>query len=288
MDKVTLRTALGKHAHVQPLKDGRVASDRISFEWLDFDPLPKAFRTVVRGGDIDLSEMAVVTHLMAHHFEKPIVGLAIPLWWRLPHTNLICTTDGGVKGPKDLEGTRVGVRAYGQTSGVWVRGVLQHAYGVDLNSITWGTMEDSHLSEYTDPDGCVRYTPPPSLRELLLDGEFSAIMGERVVDPSGIRTVIPDAEQAAKDWIKETGINPVNHGVTLRREMHEDHPWLAEELFDLFAKARQVAIEEDGVEAPLAYGFEANKASLQCALDFSAEQGITPRRYTAQDLFLSL
>lgn len=288
MDKVILRAALGKHAHVKPLKDGRVTSDRIGFDWQDYDPLPKAFRTMVRGDELDLSEMAVVTHLMAHHFDKPLVGLAVPLWWRLPHTNLICTTDGPVKQPKDLEGTRVGVRAYGQTSGVWVRGVLQHAYGVDLDSITWGTMEDSHLSEYTDPAGCIRYTPPPTLRELLLDGSFSAIMGERVVDPSGIRTVIPDAEAAAHAWIAETGINPINHGVALRRALHEAHPWLSEELFDLFEKARQIAIEEDGAAPPPAYGFEANKASIQCALDFSAEQSITPRLYLASELFLDL
>lgn len=288
LDKIVLRTALGKHAHVKPLQDGRVTSERLDFEWLEYEPLPKAFREMVRGGDIDLSEMAVITHLMAHHFEKPIVGLPIPLWWRLPHTNLVCDANGPIKGPEDLNGKRLGVRAYGQTSGVWVRGVLQHEFGVDLKNVTWGTMEDSHLAEYEDPANCTRYTPPPTLRELMLQGEFAAIMGERVVDPNEIRTVIPDAANVARAWIERSGINPVNHIVALRRELNAEHPWMAEELMRLFTEARQVAIEEDGIDAPPEYGYDSIRASVQCALDYSFEQEITPKRYMASDIMLQL
>lgn len=288
MQKLKLRTALGKHAHIKPLRDGRVSSNRIEFDWVDMDPLPRAFRQMVRGNDLDLSEMAIVTHLMAHHFAKPIIGLAIPLWWRLPHANLVCEASGQVIGPKDLENQKVGVRAYSQTSGVWVRGILQHAYGVNLDSITWGTMEDSHLSEYIDPEICVRYPAQPSLRQLMLEGEFSAIMGERIVDPSCVRTVIPNATKAARAWIADSGITPVNHCVTLHTDLVATHDWLPAELMALFVKARAVAIEQDGAEAPPVFGLEHNMASLQCAFDFSYEQKITPRRYTADELFLPL
>ena len=288
MDKLVLRTALGKHAHVKPLRDGRVSSSRIAFDWVEIEPLPRAFRRMVREDDLDLSELAIVTHLMAHHFAKPIAGLAIPLWWRLPHENLVCETSGPIKSPKDLENCKIGVRAYGQTSGVWVRGILQHAYDVKMDSITWGTIEDAHLSEYTDPKNCVRYPAEPPLRQLMLEGEFSAIMGERVVDPSGIRTVIPDATEAAHAWIADTGINPVNHCVALRNELVATHDWLPAELMSLFDEARTIAIEQDSAVAPLAYGLEHNIASLQCALDYSYEQMITPRRYMAEELFLPL
>lgn len=287
-ERLVLRTALGKHAHVAPLRDGRVTSDRITFDFVDIEPLPKAFRLMVRGNDLDISEMAVVTHLMAHHFGKPFIGLAIPLWSRLPHTNLVCVEGAGVSGPKDLEGRRVGVRAYGQTSGVWVRGVLESEYGVDLDKITWGTMEDSHLEEYVDPPSCIRYTPPPALRDLMIQGEFAAIMGERVVDPTGIRTVIPNATEAALDWIGRTGLFPINHGLVVRNALVEAHPWLAPELMDLFTRARDIAVAEDGAEAPPPYGLEANLASLQLAFDFSARQLITPRRYAAEELFLPI
>lgn len=282
-----LKIAIGKHAHAAPLRDGRVTSDKLKLDFIDIEPLPKAFRQMVRSDDLDIAEMAVVTYLLAHHFEKPITGLAIPLWSRLPHTNLVCPKDSPLTGPADLTGKAVGVRAYAQTSGVWVRGVLASEYGVDLDSMTWGTMEDAHLEEYEDPANTRRYTPPPVLRELMMQGEFAAIMGERDVDPNGIRPVIPDATATAHDWIRRTGIYPINHILTVRKARLAQYPWLAEELMTLFTRARDIAIA-DGAEPPPAYGLPANRASLQLCLQFSADQKVTPTLYTVDDMFLPL
>jgi len=283
-DRLKLRIALGKHDHVKPLREGRVRSSRIDFEFVDIEPLPKAFRQFVNGDGLDVSELAVVTHLLAHHYGRPIKGIAIPLWSRLPHTNLVCPFDSPIAAPADLDGGKVGVRAYGQTSGVWVRGVLASEYGVDLDSITWGTMEDAHLPEYVDPDNTVRYIPPPALRDLMMDGEFAAIMGERVVDPIGIRPVIPGATEAAHAWIARTGIQPINHILAVRNELTDAHPWLAAELFALFDRAREIA-EAEGAAPPPPYGLEQSRASLQLAMQFSADQRITPRVYGVDELF---
>jgi 4,5-dihydroxyphthalate decarboxylase len=283
-DRVVLRTALGQHAHVLPLKDGRVASKRVELSFNEFEPLPNAFRHMVRGGDLDVSEMAVVTHLLACHYGRPITGLAIPLWSRLPHVNLVCPAASNLTGPADLEGKRVGVRAYAQTSGVWVRGILAADYGVDLDSITWVTMEDAHLAEYGDPPIAVRNASPKGLRQLMLDGELAAIMGERVVDPAGIRTVIPDAERTAKQWIEKTGIVPINHILSVKKHLLAEHPWLARELMAMFEEARRIA-EANGAQPPPSYGLEGNRRSLQMAFHYSAQQGITPRIYEVDELF---
>lgn len=287
-EKLVLRTAVGQHAHMKPLRDRRVVSDRVELQFNDYEPLPNAFREMIRGDDLDLSEMAVVTHLLAHHFGKPLTGLAIPLWGRLPHTNLICPDTSDIASPKDLEGRRVGVRAYGQTSGVWVRGVLESLYGVDVNSIRWVTMEDSHLAEYEDPAIAERNQTGKKLRELMLSGELAAIMGERTVSTDSIRTIIPDAEAAARRWIAESGIEPINHGVVLRTSLHEQHPWLAGEIMELFREARRIAIEEDGAAAPAEYGLDANRASIDLLLEFGFRQSVPARRYAPEDLFLPL
>ncbi len=286
-DKLHLRMALGKHDHVRPLVDGRVSSSRIDFEFLDIAPLPKAFRQMVRGSDIDVSEMAVATHLLAHHFGKPITGLAIPLWSRLPHTNLVCDAATNLNSPRDLEGARVGVRAYGQTSGVWVRGVLAHEYGVDLDSITWVTMEDAHLAEFVDPPTTERSPSGTALRQLMVDGQLLAIMGERIVDPAGVKMVIADAENAALAWIERTGIRPINHTLAVRNALLAEHSWLAGELMELFERAR-IAAQADGAAVPQAYGFAANEGGLQTMLDYAAEQHLTPRAYRADELYLRL
>ena len=279
-DRLILRTALGKHDHVKPLKDGSIQSDRVRLELVDFDPLPKAFRHMVRGGDLDVSEMALTTHLLAHHFRKPLTALPLPLWRRLHHSNLVCANGSAVAGPRDLEGKKVGVRAYSQTTGVWIRGILASQYGVDLNRITWVTMEDAHVAEYQDPSGVIRHTGGKPLRDLLLSGELAAIMGERDVDPNAIRPVIADADAAAEKWSRETGIFPVNHVVTVRSELLQTHPWLSDELMRMFEAARV----KSGMRT-LPYGLEPNRAPMQMLLDFAANQGLTPRTYRVDELF---
>jgi 4,5-dihydroxyphthalate decarboxylase len=284
-EPLVLRTALGRHDHLRPLRDGRVASDRLRMEFVDFDPLPKAFRRMVREGDLDLSEMAVVSHALAVDHGKPIVALAIPLWSRLPHTNLVCMSNSSVTGPKDLEGTRVGVRAYAQTSGVWVRGLLQTEYGVNLGRITWVTMEDAHVSEYADPSGVVRNTRPGGLRQLMMDGDLAAIMGERIVAPQGVRTVISDAKTAAQMWVRKSGIMPVNHILAMKTGLLAENPWLIRELYELFETARRAAVA-DGAEPPTEYGLGANRRSLQLLLDFCFDQNVLSRGYNVDEMFV--
>jgi len=283
-EPVVLRTALGQHAHVQPLKTGRVGSARVQFEFHEFDPLPKAFRRMVREGDLDLCEMALTTHLLAHLAGKPIVALPIPLWARLHHANLICARDGPVRGPADLAGAPVGVRAYSQTTGVWLRGILQHAYGIDPASIRWITAEDAHVAEYRDPPNVGRVPTGRTLRDLLRDGEVLALMGEREVDPAGVRPVIEEADAEAERWRRETGIFPVNHIVSVRAELLDRHPWLAGELTMLFEESRRLS-QPSGPAAALPYALEPNRRSIQMLLDFAHEQGLSPRRMPADELF---
>jgi 4,5-dihydroxyphthalate decarboxylase len=284
---VTLRIALGNHHHVRALKLGRITSPRVKLSFREYDPLPKAFRDMVRSDELDASEMAVVTHLLALRFDRPVAGLPIPLWSRLPHANLVCPLGSHMTGPRDLEGKKVGVRAYTQTSGVWVRGILKGEYGVHLERITWITMEDAHLPEFQDPPIAQRNDRPASLRQLMIGGDVAAIMGEREVDPGGIRTVVPSAENAAKVWIERTGITPINHILTVRRAVLTEHPWLARELMELFVEARRIAVAEGAVSPP-PYGFEANRRSLQFAFDYSYAQAITERPYTVEEAFLPL
>ncbi len=279
-DRLILRTALGKHDHVKPLKDGSIPSDRVRLELVEFDPLPKAFRHMVRGGDLDVSEMALTTHLLAHHFRKALTALPLPRWRRLHHSNLVCASGSTIAGPKGLEGKKVGVRAYSQTTGVWIRGILASQYGVELDKITWVTMEDAHVAEYQDPPGVVRHTGGKSLRDLLLSGELAAIMGERDVDPNNIRPVIADADAAGEKWSRETGIFPVNHVVSVRTALLQSHPWLGDELMRMFEAARV----KSGVRT-LPYGLEPNRAAMQMLLDFAANQRLTPRTYRVDELF---
>lgn len=283
-DRLVLRVALGQHEHVKPLKDGRVTSERLDLRFVEFDPLPKAFRQMARVGDLDVCEMALATHLLACHYGKPISGLAIPLWARLHHGNLVCPAGSGLTGAEDLRGRKVGVRAYSQTTGVWLRGILSSDYAVPNDSVTWVTMEDAHVAEYADPAIAQRGMSGKGLRQLMEEGELAAIMGERNADPHGVRPVIDHADQAAQAWSRRTGVFPVNHIVAVKTDLLQRHSWLAQELTGLFEAARQMAGAE-GKNPPPPYGLEPNRRSMQMLLDFAAEQLLVPRRYQVDELF---
>jgi 4,5-dihydroxyphthalate decarboxylase len=283
-DPLVLRAVIGKHDHVRPLWDGTIRSDRVKLELIEVDPLPKAFRQMVRTLDYDLCEMALTTQALAYRYDKPITALPIPVWRRLHHSNLVCAAGSDIRGPTDLAGKKVGVRAYSQTTGVWIRGILQSQYGIDMNGITWVTMEDAHVAEYKDPPNAVRNTSGQGLRELLLSGELAAIMGERNVDPQNVRAVIPDADAAAEAWSRSTGIFPVNHIIAVKNDILREHPWLADELMAMFTKAKRKAGGSD--EHP--YGLEPNRQAMQMLLDFAAQQQLTPRAYAVDEIFPKL
>src|SRR5579871_5812252 len=152
----TLRTNLADYAVTKAMKDGRVKSDRVTLDYCGPTPAHNGFKAMVRENQFDAGELAIVTFLQAKAFGKPYVLLPAPISGRFQHHCIGYSVEFGELKPKDIEGRKVGVRTYAQTTGLWVRGILQHEYGVDLNKVTWLTIDDAHLAEHTDPPNCQR------------------------------------------------------------------------------------------------------------------------------------
>ena len=115
---------------MRALKDGAVASDRVGFDFVEVEPVTRAFRRMVRTLEFDLCEIALTTHAQARAYGKPITALPVVLLRGLHHGALVCRRDSPLRGPADLAGKRIGVRAWSQTTGVWVRGILHDEYGI--------------------------------------------------------------------------------------------------------------------------------------------------------------
>jgi 4,5-dihydroxyphthalate decarboxylase len=280
MTTVVLRTALGKSPLVRALKDGTIASDRISFDFVDVDPITRAFRRMTRALEFDLCEIALTTHAQARAYGKPITALPVVLLRGLHHGALICRRDSPLRGPTDLVGKRVGVRAWSQTTGVWLRGILQDEYGIAPDSMTWITEEDAHVQEFVDPPFVQRITPGQTLPAMLLSGEIDAAVA-LAVDPASVRTVIPDADAAAIAWSRKTGVYPINHVVVVKDALLAEHPWLADELMRLFAASKRSA--DDSVP----YGIAANRPAIELLMRYAAEQKLIPRPYRVEELFVA-
>lgn len=292
---IALNTAIVPYPHVRALLDGRVASDRVRFVFHDVVPVTRAFRRMVRTLEFDLCEIALTTHAQAHAFGKPITALPVVLMRGFHHAALVCPTASPLRGPRDLAGKRVAVRAYSQTTGVWLRGILLEQYGVDHRGITWVTEEDAHVQEYVDPANVQCIAPGQDLRAMLLAGEVDAGIALAGLDASQVRPVIADAEAAAAGWYRQTGAYPVNHVVCVRTALLDAHPWLADELMRLFTAARDAAGEPSAEERfrpwvgePLPYGLQANRTGIELCLRYAAEQGLVPQVYPPEALFAPL
>jgi len=295
-----LRTAIASYPHAVALKDGTVTSDRVRLDFEEMPQITRAFRRMVRTFDFDLCEIALTTLAQAHAYAKPIVGLPVVLMRGFHHGALMCRQDSPIRGPQDLIGKRVGVRAFSQTTGVWLRGILQSDYAVHPDSITWSpenitwvTAEDAHVQEYLDPPNVQRIAQGQDLTAMLMAGEIDAGIALTGLDAAQTCSVIPHPDQAAADWFRRTGAYPVNHVVCVKRALLEEHEWLEAELMDLFTRAKQAA-RVPSAEARwqsivgddfLPYGLATNRRGIELCLDFAAQQGLIPYAYRPETLF---
>jgi 4,5-dihydroxyphthalate decarboxylase len=120
------------------------------------------------------------------------------------------------------------------------------------------------------------------LRAMLLSGEIDAAVALAGLDPSQIRTVIPDADAVAAAWQSKTGVSPINHVVVVKDALLAEHPWLADELMRLFNASKAAAHET------VPYGIEANRPAIAMLMRYAAEQKLIPRAYGIDELFAHL
>src|ERR1700704_5063804 len=197
-----LRTLLGDYPCTAALKAGSIKSDSVTLDFAQVSPTHKGFKPMVREQAFDVSEMAIVTYLMAKSFGKPMVLLPAVVMARSQHAFALYNAKLGTLTPAGLNGKRVGIRSFTTTTGAWLRGILANDYGVDLDSIDWVTFEDAHVAEFRDTT--VRAPQGKEIIQMLLDGELDAVLGEKV-DRPGLKPLFPDAAAEEKSWFAKHG-----------------------------------------------------------------------------------
>ena len=307
MDRLKLKTALVTRGHTQALKDGTVKPRTFDFDFEEVPTIIQAFRRMVRGLEFDISEMAITTYICARAHGKDFTALPIFPMRAFHHGAILYNVNAGIRGPKDLEGKRVGVsRGYTVTSGLWARSILQHQYSVDLSRVTWVLSGDEHVAEYQAPSNVVSIEPGKTLEDMLVSGEIPAAIGVQVESPD-VKTLIPNAREAGFDALRRRGLYPINHTVVVKNELLRAHRDLAADIFDAFAEARRLYLDclrnpsglrrepskddeffrrvMDITGDPLPYGVEPNRQMLEAVIRHSLEQGIITRPFTVEELF---
>jgi 4,5-dihydroxyphthalate decarboxylase len=207
---------------------------------------------------------------------------------------------------------------------LWSRGVLQHEFGVhpkDMEFWMERTPSRSHggATGFKAPAGVTVNQIPPekSIGSMMLAGELDAVIFY-LVDPNlidrstvdlrnhpDIKPLFPDPLAEGVRFYRKTGLYPINHGMVIKRELAEKHPWALTNILKSFNQANALAerqrIEhteyhvETGLISPeagkalrtplLSHGIAANRHVLETIAQYSLEQGLTPRLMKLDELF---
>jgi 4,5-dihydroxyphthalate decarboxylase len=270
-----LKTLLGDHPGTVALKNGSIKSDLVEFDFAQYSPTNKGFKPMVREAAFDVSEMAIVTYLMAKSFEKPMVLLPDVVLARFQHGHALYNVKAGKLAPRDLNRKRVGIRSFTTTTGAWLRGILANDHGVDLDSIDWVTFEDAHVAEFVDT---TKRAAGKQIVQMLIDGELDAVLGEKSDHPD-LKPLFADVAAEEKAWFEKHKVVPINHMVVVSRALSDRHPDVVREVHRMLtesAAASSAAPRFDRAEM---------QRSLELIIDYSAQQKLIPRAFKVDELF---
>jgi len=280
-----LRIATGDYPHTLPLKRGTITSPSLKLEFIDVKPMHKAFKPMVREHAFDASEMALVTYFQAKVHNKGLRLLPATMLARFQHGTMIYNAARGKLELPDLARARIGVRSYSQTTGAWIRGILENDYWVDFSRTNWVTFEDGHVTEAKEPPGITRARPDQEMTQMLIDGELdAAIYGAELPKNPNLRSVIDDPETAGRAWYGQHRLVPVNHMVVVTEEFARAKPQAVGEFYRLLEAGKAAAGRQGDIEM-VPFGKEKNRACLELLIKYCVQQKLIPGRLNVDDLW---
>jgi len=275
---IHLTAAIGRYPHTAALLDGTVRGE-LTLVCAPFPIISHAFAPMIREGRFDVSEMAIATWLQAREHGKKLVLLPRVMAARMQEASLFCRADSAIGSPADLAGKRVGVRAYSQTTGLWLRGILQDTHGIAPNSVRWITFEDAHVAECDDPPWAERAPAGSDMLKMLEDGRLDAIIsGNDAPKMAWLRHVFSNAAAAGAEYLTRHGFTPINHLLVIRTDRAEH--------------AAAVLALIDKADAMSPSGLPRGRLAMMGAMAFAAyhavRQGLIARAPTAEEIWAGL
>jgi 4,5-dihydroxyphthalate decarboxylase len=321
MSKLRLSLACWNYDRTRGLLEDRIPVDGIDLTYINI-PVEETFFRMIRHREFDVAEMSLSSYTMSM-FRDPRPFVAIPVFpsRSFRHSCIYVNRNSGIREPKDLVGKRVGNPEYQLTAGVWIRGILSDDYQVPVSSVTYfrGGEEQPGRTEKQ------MVSLPPEIRlenigegktlsRMLQDGEIDAIYSPRA--PSSftkgdgtVRRLFENYETVEREYFQRTKIFPIMHAIVIRRELYEQHRWIAQSLYKAFVLAQREVYEDLYEPAALKtmlpwqirhaektrdlmgkdfwpYGFEPNTQVLSTFLRYSFEQGLSKRLLAPHELFV--
>jgi 4,5-dihydroxyphthalate decarboxylase len=285
MAKLTLGFISAFNERVEPLMNGTIKAEGIELIPTYSHPAETFWRQL-KFGEFEVAEMSMSSYLIARSQGADMIALPVFPSRRLFQTELSYHVDSGITKPEDLERKRLGVAEYQQTAALWIRGILEHDFGVSQYKIHWYMERSEEMSHgaatgFKPPPGISfnRIAPNKSLASTLLENELDVahvaspwVLQANALDRSSriagrgdwskIKPLFPDRMAEGARFCKQHGFLPVNHAYIIRGDIYRQHPWLAFNLYSGFVKAKALAREKLMEQIPAALFFAPEYAQM--------------------------
>jgi 4,5-dihydroxyphthalate decarboxylase len=314
MANLRLTLACGPYDRTQALRDGTITPEGIELTYLTLQPA-EIFWRMLQYQEFDVSEMSLSNYTtLISSGKSPYIAIPVFPSRVFRHSYFFINPAKGITKPADLKGKRGGVPEYSMTAAVYMRGLLQHEYGVKPSDVEWVQGRADRLGRKLPPD--IRLTQAPAgseLGDLLEKGEIDFMMTAnnplafRRGSPN-VRRLFPNYAEIEKDYYRRTKIYPIMHTVVIKREIYDRDPWVALSLYKAFCRAKEYSyrllLETGSPKASFAwlqpmieeeqeiigkdwypYGIEANRPTIEALLQYTQEHGLTDRRPKVEELF---
>jgi 4,5-dihydroxyphthalate decarboxylase len=285
MSKLALGFISAFNERVEPLMNGTIELDGIELIPTYSHPAETFWRQL-KFQEFEVAEMSMSSYLIARAQGADMVALPVFPSRRLFQTELSYNVDSGIKGPTDLIGKRLGVAEYQQTAALWIRGILEHDFGVSQYKVHWHMERSEEMSH----GGATGFKPPAgisfsriprdkSLASTLASQELDVahiaspwVLRANALDRSSritggwnwnkVRPLFPDRMAEGARFFQKHGFLPVNHAYIIRGDTHRKCPWVAASLYDGFVRAKAFAREKLLEDIPSALIFGAEYLSM--------------------------
>ena len=320
MPNLDLNIACWDYDRTRPLTDGRVQPEGINLDITILRPR-EIFPRMLQDQEFHASEMSLASYVILKARDQcPFVAIPVMLSKIFRHDCIYVRPDAGINEPADLRGKRIGLPQYSSTAGVFIKGLMQHEYGVSPQQMTWfmggqDTPAPAPLVPLDLPDDIhLEFIPEDkTLEGMLADGELDALFATYIPNLflSGSPTIarlFPNFKEVEQDYYRRTRIFPIMHTVVIREDVHREHPWVATSLYEAFSQAKDLAVgglyDTDALALTLpflidhleesrrifgsdywSYGVESNRPALEGLSQYVVDQGLAPRVVSTEELF---
>jgi 4,5-dihydroxyphthalate decarboxylase len=308
----TITIGMRDYDHCRALADGRVKVDGVDLKFVNISPPSQIFLRMLHDEEFDASEMSLSNFMIAMgKGDRRFVAIPVFPSRVFRHSYIWVNTKAGIAQPADLKGKKVGIADYSMTALLFVRGLLQHEYGVAPQDIHWFRRRAEHVAIDMPPGIRINNSGKDQTLDGLLEaGELDAVA---VTSPPRaflqgsplVARLFPDCRAVEAQYYERTKIYPIMHMTVMRRAIYEQDPSLAVRLSQGFQTAKELAFEDydEGLAslpwlnldmeyarqvlgkdiAP--YGVKSNAATLEAATLYSHEQGLTKHKFAVNELF---